>query len=390
MRLSLLVTTAVASVLWFASGAAYGLFVWFSALPVDPAIVFPETISAYTWQSVAPWNVVLPALGVLAFAAVFALVVQLLRRPGRGTFLPVWFASIAASFVTALLFAIGQTAANWPPMRAAMVLQYVSEALPDAGYWGIVWGWAPALVAVLLARRVGSPAKVAPDATTAPDAVAARDAAAPAARRAAAAPALVAALLVLVAGVGIVASVPAADTANRALNDDTPPAVVEPQPTYTPPPPASVAPGDFVIPADWCTGDQLSLLAGGGDAATGHRQFSFSATNISGAPCVLEGYPDVAFGNDESGDLGVTVFHGGSFMTEDAGSAPITLEPGAQALTQLGWNANATAGVFATQTVWAAPYPGAERLPFRQELDITAGSTVAVTAWELVVADPAG
>ena len=143
MRLSLLVTTAVASVLWFASGAAYGLFVWFSSLPVDPGIVLPETISAYTWQSVAPWNVVLPALGVLAFAAVFALVVQLLRHTGRGTFLPVWFASIAASFVTALLFAIGQTAANWPPMRAAMVLQYVSEALPDAGYWGIVWAGRP-------------------------------------------------------------------------------------------------------------------------------------------------------------------------------------------------------------------------------------------------------
>ena len=379
MRPSLLVTTAAATLLWFASGVAYGLFVWFGVLPVSPEIVFPETIDAYTWQSVAPWNIVLPALGVFAFAAVFALLVHLLRRPGRGTFLPVWFAAIAASFVTSLLFAIGQTAANWPPMRAAMVLQYVTEALPDAGYWGIVWGWVPAVVAVLLARRAVAPVTDAPDA------------AAPAPRRASAVPAIVAALLVLVAGVGIVTSVPAANTANRALYDDTPPAIVEPQPTFTPPPPASVAPGDFLIPAGWCTADQISLLAGGGDAATGHRQFSFSATNVSDAPCVLEGYPDVAFGNDESGDLGVNVFHGGSFMTEDAGAAPITLGPGARALTQLGWNANATAGVFATQTIWAAPYPGAVRLPFSQELDITAGSTVAVTAWELdPAAEPAG
>jgi hypothetical protein len=386
VRLSLLITTVVASALWFASGAVYGLLVWFSVLPVSPKIVFPETIAAYTWQSVAPWNVVLPALSVLAFAGLFASIVLLLNRPGRATFLPVWFAAIGASFLTALIVAIGQTAANWPPMRLAMAPQYIVEALPDAGYWGIVWGWIPAVVAVLLARRAvarvsGAPVSNAPI-SDAP-ASEAPDAAAPAPRRASAVPALVAALLVLVAGVGIVASMPAANTANRALYDDTPPAIVEPQPTYTPPPPVPVAPGDFIIPSDWCTTDQLTLLAGGGDAATGHRQFSFSATNVSETACVLEGYPDLAFGNDESGDLGVNVFRGGSFMTEDAGAQPITLQPGGRATTQLGWNANATAGVFATDTVWAAPYPGAVRLPFEQELDITAGSTVAVTAWQL-------
>ena len=372
MRLSLLVTTVVASILWFASGALYGLLTWFNILPMSPVLVLPETIAASTWQAVAPWNGVLPALGVLAFGAIFALLVLVLRRPGRSTFVPVWFAAIGASFLTTLFFAVGQTVANWPPMRAAMVLQYVTDAVPDGGYWGIVWGWVPATVAVVLARRVVSPVAGGPDA------------AAPAQRSASAAPLLVAALLVLVAGGGIVASVPAAETANRALYAETPPAIVEPQPAYTPPPPVSVAPGDFTIPATWCTNDQLSLLAGGGDAATGHRQFSFTATNISDAACVLDGYPDFAFGNDESGDLGVNVFHGGSFMTEDAGAAPITLEPGARALTQLGWNANATAGVFATDTIWAAPYAGAERLPFPEELDITAGSTVAATAWGLV------
>jgi hypothetical protein len=386
VRLSLLITTVVAIALWFASGAVYGLLIWFSVLPVSPEIVFPETIAAYTWQSVAPWNVVLPALSVLAFAGLFASIVLLLNRPGRATFLPVWFAAIGASFLTALIVAIGQTAANWPPMRLAMAPQYIVEALPDAGYWGIVWGWIPAVVAVLLARRAAVQASdVLVSDVRASDAPVseAPDAAAPAPRRAPAAPALVAALLVLAAGVGIVASMPAANTANRALYDDTPPAIVEPQPTYTPPPPVPVAPGDFIIPSDWCTIDQLSLLAGGGDAATGHRQFSFSATNVSNSACVLEGYPDLAFGNDESGDLGVNVFYGGSYMTEDAGAQPITLQPGGRAVTQLGWNANATAGVFATDTVWAAPYPGAVRLPFEQELDITAGSTVAVTAWQL-------
>jgi hypothetical protein len=383
VRLSLLITTVVASALWFASGAVYGLLVWFSVLPVSPEIVFPETIAAYTWQSVAPWNVVLPALSVLAFAGLFASIVLLLNRPGRATFLPVWFAAIGASFLTALIVAIGQTAANWPPMRLAMAPQYIVEALPDAGYWGIVWGWIPAVVAVLLARRAvarvsGAPVSNAPI-SDAP-ASEAPDAAAPAPRRASAVPALVAALLVIVAGVGIAASAPAADDANRALYAETP--VSQPDPAYTPPPPVAVAPGDFTIDPSWCTNAQLSLLAVGGDAATGHRVFTFTATNLSDAPCVLDGYPDVAFGNDESGDLGVNLFHGGSFLTEDAGATPITLEPGATARTQLGWNANATAGVFATQTIWAAPYAGAERLPFPQELDITAGSTVAATAWE--------
>jgi len=374
VRRSLVITTLVATLLWFASGAAYGLLTWFSVLPISPALVFPETIGASTWQSVAPWNAVLPALGALAFAAIFALLLALLRR----SFVAVWFAAIAASFLTALIFAVGQTVADWPPMRAAMVLQYVTDALPDAGYWGMIWGWVPALVAVLLRRRVASRAAVVPVAFESVS-----DAAAPAPRRATAVPALVAALLVLVAGVGIVASVPAANTANRALNDDTPAPIVQPQPAYTPPPPVSVAPGDFTIDPGWCTNAQLSLLDGGGDAATGHRQFSFTATNISDTACVLDGYPDFAFGNAESGDLGVNVFHGGSFMTEDAGATPITLEPGARAMTQLGWNANATAGVFATDTIWTAPYPGAERLPFPQQLDITAGSTVAATAWEL-------
>ena len=377
MRSSLFITTAVASLLWFASGAIYGLLVWFSVVPVDPGVVFPETISSYTWQSVPPWNVVLPVLGVLAFGAAFAVAVRLLVRPGRAVFLPVWFAAIAASFVTTVLFALGQTAANWPPPRLAWALQSLVEALPEAGYWGIVWGWAPALVALLLARRSASRSNDEPDV------------AAPAARPARRAPAVstvVAALLVLVAGVAIAASVPAADRANRALNDETPPAIVQPQPTFTPPPPVPVAPGDFDIPAEWCTGDQLSLLALGGDAATGHRLFSFSATNISNTACVLDGYPDFAFGNDESGDLGVNVFHGGSFMTEDAGATPITLEPGSSAATELGWNANATSGVFATDTIWAAPYPGAVRLPFPEELDITAGSTVAATAWHLATA----
>jgi hypothetical protein len=386
VRYPLLITTAVASALWFASGAVYGLLVWFSVLPVSPEIVFPETIAAYTWQSVAPWNVVLPALSVLAFAGLFASIVLLLRRPGRATFLPVWFAAIGASFLTALIVAVGQTAANWPPMRLAMAPQYIVEALPDAGYWGIVWGWMPALVAVLLTRRAAARVSRVPagdDPVGDAPVSEAPDAAAPAPRRAPAVPALVAALLVLVAGVGIVTSMPAASTANRALYDDTQPAIVEPQPIYTSPPPVPVAPGDFIVPSDWCTTDQLSLLAGGGDAATGHRQFSFTATNVSNTACVLEGYPDLAFGNDESGDLGVNVFRGGSFMTEDAGAQPITLQPGGRATTELGWNANATAGVFATDTVWAAPYPGAVRLPFAQELDITAGSTVAVTAWQL-------
>ena len=381
MRPSLIVTTVLASLMWFGSGAIYGLLTWFSVIPVSPELVFPETISAYTWQSVAPWNVVLPALGTLAFAAVFAVLLLLLRR----TFITVWFAAIGASFVTALLFAIGQTLANWPPMRAAMVLQYVTEALPDSAYFGLVWGWLPATVAVLLARREAAQAGVAPVASPSELPIANRDAdaAARAPRRSRLVAASVAALLAVVVGGGIVASVPAANTANRALNDNTPPEIVQPQPSYTPPPPVSVAPGDFTIPAEWCTGAQLSLLAGGGDAATGHRQYSFTATNVSDTACVLEGYPDFAFGNSESGDLGVTVFHGGSFLTEDAGDTPITLEPGARALTQLGWNANATAGVFATETIWAAPYPGAERLPFAEELDITAGSTVAATAWEL-------
>jgi hypothetical protein len=368
---TILVTTLVATLIWFASGAASGALSWSSVIPFSTAFALPETIAGYIWQSVTPWNIVLPALGTLAFAAAFALLQTALLRASRSTFFAVWFAAIGASLAVSVLFAIGQITVSWPPIRVATALQPITDALPTGGYWGLVWGWLPALIAVLMARRAKAP-------STAPTRIS--DAAAPTPRRTPVALPLGAALLVIVAGVGIAASAPAADDANRALYAETP--VSQPDPAYTPPPPVAVAPGDFTIDPSWCTNAQLSLLAVGGDAATGHRVFTFTATNLSDAPCVLDGYPDVAFGNDESGDLGVNLFHGGSFLTEDAGATPITLEPGATARTQLGWNVNATAGVFATQTIWAAPYAGAERLPFPQELDITAGSTVAATAWE--------
>ena len=60
---------------------------------------------------------------------------------------------IPASFATSVLWAVGMVVAAWPPSRIAFLFRNVENILLSAGYWGIVWGWMSALVAVLVLRR---------------------------------------------------------------------------------------------------------------------------------------------------------------------------------------------------------------------------------------------
>ena len=158
-------------------------------------------------------------------------------------------------------------------------------------------------------------------------------------------------------------------------------ALPDPNAPGEPVPTAAPASGD--LDPQWCTPDKATLLLGEPDAATGHRGLPIRLMNFSDEPCVIEGYPDVAFGDQNQHLLAVTIERGGSFMTQDPGPQRIEVPAGGYAVTYLGWDAASPHGALVTKTIYAAPTAGMERgswgLDF--DLDIVEGSTVAITAW---------
>ncbi|MGB3373670.1 MAG: DUF4232 domain-containing protein, partial [Microbacterium sp.] len=142
-------------------------------------------------------------------------------------------------------------------------------------------------------------------------------------------------------------------------------------------------PGGSAVPEGACTTGNSTLMAPQPDGATGHRGQMIQLVNAADAPCTLEGYPDVAYGDQNGHLLDVTVERGGSFMAQDPGSAPITLQPGESAIAVIGWDANSMHGQLVASTLWVAAHPGDARLMWDMRLDIIPGATVHVTAWHL-------
>jgi hypothetical protein len=159
-------------------------------------------------------------------------------------------------------------------------------------------------------------------------------------------------------------------------------AIPDPDAPGVPVPDAADAPSTEVDP-QWCTPERAILLKGEPDAATGHRGLPIRLMNFSDEPCVIEGYPDVAFGDQNQHLLAVTVEQGGSFMAQDPGPHRIEVPAGGYALSVLGWDAASPHGALVTKTVYAAPTAGMTRGSWPIDLDIVEGSTVAITAWAI-------
>ena len=368
---------AGAGLLWLFSGALNG---WMLAHQVRlPAqftrMLFPETIAMRTWQSAQPWPILLTLFSVLALMA-FTLL--LLRGAGMRAgkqagdqpigFLAVWMSIVLAGFATATFASLGYVIASWPPARLAWLLDGVQPALLAAGYWGIIWGWLPALAGTL-AMKSAKPLPGPKASLRQPDAM----------------PLLVAGLLAVI----LVVTVPSAYNYTKESQS----------PQAAPPPPAAPSPtpygwpdrSDAFQPAgeNWCSGEGVSISWHEPEGATGHRGMAFDLTNAGAGPCVLESYPDIAFNNADGWAIEVLVVHGGSFMTDDPGVSAITLLPGQGARAFLGWNAMAAAGDVRTGTMLVAPYAGTLRHSSPVDLDIIDGGAVSVTAWELIP-EPAG
>lgn len=380
----------VAAALWVISAAVFASLTWFSLAPTPfVAHAFPETIASGIWHWRLPW-VLLAPLGsaCVVFLAYSLLSGLLLDRPAGSRFtqfLALWFVAVLTGFLANIPWVLSAIVAAYPPSRAANILDPAGDWMLLSGYWGLIWGWIPAIIASR--RRVPSVGPSAPPSSS----PYVKDGTDTSPRR----PVLI---LTATLAVGILASgmlfgwgsrAARVDFAAQASVDDGHTIGAVPDPDSVVTPPLSIAAGDHEIDPAWCTPDQAMVLMGGKDAATGHRILTIRASNFSEAPCIVDGYPDIAFADESGSELGVEVTHGGSFMREDPGATPVTIPPGGYATASIGWDAvMVSADVLATYRVFAALYPGLERGSWPITLDIVEGSDVDVTAWELSVDEP--
>jgi hypothetical protein len=391
-------------ILWFVSGLAIFAVSW-SSTRWEPAIALalPATVPVGTWQQLAPWNVVLPSLGALLFSGLLGLALggllcwrQWQTASSGIRFLGGWIAVVAAAFITAGCWALGDTIANSYPTGLEWAFRTAQPQLLASGFFGVVWGWVPALVFVAFLGRsgrdssaqVGQPAQVAQPAQVVQPAQA-DGAAGSGTWHLLPVVFVVVAILTVGAGVGVVAAQPAAVRAGRIAAGGTPDG--RPLPSATPKavpeplPPSRVAPTPVSPGPDWCAPGVTSLTVSGVSGALGHRALTMVLVNRSGTACVVDGYPDVAFADADGHSLIVRVQHGSSYMATDPGAEVVNLAPGTSAEAQLSWDATGASTGTAT-TLWAATYPGAQRTQLSIETDITESSVISVTAWALATA----
>ncbi|WP_347976681.1 DUF4232 domain-containing protein [Microbacterium sp. ProA8] len=380
----LLASSVLAAALWI---LVVGVRWAFSQLPggasqlgtLVPDLVPPSLL----WGPVGGWMIVAVLGGALAVTLCHALFTALAARHGA-PLVGAWFAAVAAGALVGLAFDVASawSSVELSGLRGLLVGEFGVSAAAGA-LWGLVVGWMPGLVA-----RAPAPVPAPADA----DAAAARadtGAAAPARRPGWLLPAAAVAVVAVVAG-GVLAdqartaAIQAEVDAQREIEaQNTFGALPDPNAPGEPVPTAAPASGD--LDPQWCTPDKATLLLGEPDAATGHRGLPIRLLNFSEEPCVIEGYPDVAFGDQNQHLLAVTIERGGSFMTQDFGPQRLEVPAGGYAVTSLGWDAASPHGALVTKTIYAAPTAGMERgswgLGF--DLDIVEGSTVAITAWAI-------
>ncbi|MDF2993341.1 MAG: hypothetical protein K0S37_3855 [Microbacterium sp.] len=365
----LLLATAVVAVLWIATAGVRDALLQIPSGLAQLSSILPElvptTLTAY--QS-GGYGVATTVVGGLVLGVVFATLAVLLRHRNPS---PVssWFALILAAALVGLGFDLG---AGW-----SWIVSFGPRGLLSSGFgvataagalWGLSVGWIPALIArATAAESVPSrtPAWLPPLVAVALVGVVVAGAVTDAGREAA-----------IEAEVAAQQEIDAASSFG-ALPDPDAPGIPVPETA------------DAAVPDDpqWCTPERATVLKGEPDQATGHRGMPLELFNFSEEPCVIEGYPDIAFGDQNGHVLDVAIEHGGSFMAQDPGPQRVEVPAKGQAVAVLGWDAASPHGALVTNTVWAAPVPGMVRGSWPIELDIVEGSTVAVTAWTVDV-DP--
>ncbi|WP_267421948.1 MULTISPECIES: DUF4232 domain-containing protein [unclassified Curtobacterium] len=385
-RAAWLVVPAVAAGLWLLSGALAVAVTWNGVLPNSVNAVLPLTLPfspvVHPWS----WSLTTTVLAALVVALVVRLVVPLTDRASdRSVRVALaWFAVVLGGAAAGLAVDLATIVGVLPAPRLRMLLDGLGANATVGAWWGVVQGWLPALV-VLRRSAVPVPLSALRDTDDPGPRTPARTR-----RGVLVAVAVVAAAAVVTTGAlgQRAARVSSAQEAARAEGADPEQgALPDPYAAGTPVPTRAPA-GDADRDPSWCTEDQAMLLLGDPGAATGHRSQTIRFVNHSDAPCVVEGYPDVAFADQNGNELAVTVEHGGSFLAEDPGSTQFELPAGASAVTTLGWDAGATSDALVARTMYAAPFPTDERGSWPVEYDVVTGSVVHVTAWALEATAP--
>ncbi|MFD6951399.1 hypothetical protein A6A08_09100 [Nocardiopsis sp. TSRI0078] len=320
------------------------------------------------WNWSAPEVFVVPAGSALVLLLVHLLLTHLLSAhtppSGGDRFLVLWLTAAGAGVLPAVLWEAGRAwVVSTPPEEAAESLLLL------LAFWGLLWAWVPALAGTRWPHRASAvpfpgPALLAGLCTALALVVAASTLFVTAGTRAALTP--------------DTAQDPAAHAQDPAGKE--PGSFPAPRDGATPPP--EVAPGEHDPDPAWCAPEPGGILVGTPASATGHRMLALRFTNGAEEPCVLDGYPDVAFADRDGAEIDVEVTHGSSFAAEDPGPAAVTVPVGGQAVATLGWGAMALSDR-STHLLYTAPYPGAPRQASPVELDLADGGEAAVTAWRL-------
>lgn len=367
----LLMAGAVAGILWVLTAGLRDVVLQVPSGVAQVSSVLPELVpTTLTVYQSGGGGVAVTMIGGVVLAVVFVILLGVLHRRGRGSaVITGWFALVLAGAVVGLGFDVG---AGWSWMVSfgprGLLTSGFGVATAAGALWGLAVGWVPALIV----HKPGAgqtvsrtPFWLLPVAVVAVVGVSITGAVTDAARSAA------------IAAENAAQQEVDAASSFGALPDPDAPGVPVPESA------------DGVVPDDpqWCTPERATILKGEPDAATGHRGMPLQLFNFSTEPCVIEGYPDIAFGDQNGHLLEVAIEHGGSFMAQDPGPQRVEVPAGGEAVAVLGWDAASPHGALVTNTVWAAPTAGMVRGSWPIELDIVEGSTVAVTAWT-VDADP--
>jgi len=326
-----------AAALWILCAGTFGYLSWNELVPRQFLAHFvSETMPSSVWHLPWPWLFLVPLTSALVVFFAYLLLASLITRDPAGSrssrFLALWFVAVAAGFLASAPWAISAIVTEFPPARAAFFLDPAGDWMLRSGYWGVLWGWLPALIGSLRLRGSGSIAAAEPVAT--------EPAGLNAGRSRGTLPVLAAIVVVALCASAVTVGV----------------------------------------------GSRAARLQA---AALSAIDEGHTISNFSAAPCVLEGYPDIAFADENGSELDVSISHGGSFMTEDAGAIPDVVPPGGFAQTRIGWDAMPNDGALVAYAVHAALYPGLPRGSWPITLDIVAGGEVAITAWTLSDAAPA-
>ena len=369
----LLASSALSAFLWLLFAGARWAFGQAQGPVAQLAVLVPEVVPPrLLWGESAPWVFVMVIAGGTAVALLHAVITAAAGRRGSGLLVAAWFATVTAGALVGLALDI---AGAWGSLmgfgpRGLLVGEF-GAATASGALWGLAVGWMPGLVA-----RKAVPAGA--DTRERMSLVRLPAWLHPAA--------IIAVVIVVATGVATdnarATAIEADDAAQREAEAAvTFGALPDPTAPGTPVPERADVPGEF--DSEWCTPDKAMLLIGEPDAATGHRGLPIRMMNFSDQPCVIEGYPDVAFGDQNEHLLAVTLEQGGSFMAQDPGPQRIEVPAGGYAVSVLGWDAASPHGALVTKTVYAAPTAGMTRGSWPIDLDVVAGSTVATTAWAI-------